>query len=131
MIVLGFDTCLAVCSVAVCDGARVLGHAREEMARGHQERLAPMTREVMADAGSIFIGDPDSVYAGIKNMYADVGGFGVLLLMAGWRDKGSRAQRFRGLRMFMEEVAPRLAGLNPDADSKSQGVAPSPAALNR
>jgi tRNA threonylcarbamoyladenosine biosynthesis protein TsaB len=51
MIVLGLDTCLASCSVAVLDGERVLGSAREVMARGHQERLAPMAREVMARAG--------------------------------------------------------------------------------
>ena len=44
MIVLGLDTCLASCSVAVLDGERVLASAREVMARGHQERLAPMAR---------------------------------------------------------------------------------------
>ena len=51
MIVLGLDTCLSSCSVAVLEGERVLGSAREVMARGHQERLAPMAREVMAQAG--------------------------------------------------------------------------------
>lgn len=51
MIVLGLDTCLSSCSVAVLDGERALASAREVMARGHQERLAPMAREVMADAG--------------------------------------------------------------------------------
>lgn len=51
MIVLGLDTCLSSCSVAVLDGARVLAASREVMARGHQERLAPMAREVMAQAG--------------------------------------------------------------------------------
>jgi tRNA threonylcarbamoyladenosine biosynthesis protein TsaB len=54
MIVLGLDTCLASCSVAVLDGERVLASAREVMARGHQERLAPMAREVMAEAGLAF-----------------------------------------------------------------------------
>lgn len=54
MIVLGLDTCLSSCSVAVVDGERVLGAAREVMARGHQERLAPMAREVMAQAGLAF-----------------------------------------------------------------------------
>src|ERR1700744_6532990 len=51
MIVLGLDTCLNVCSVAVLDGERVLASAREVMARGHQERLAPMARDVVAEAG--------------------------------------------------------------------------------
>jgi tRNA threonylcarbamoyladenosine biosynthesis protein TsaB len=54
MIVLGLDTCLSSCSVAVLDGERVLAAGREVMARGHQERLAPMAREVMADAGLAF-----------------------------------------------------------------------------
>jgi len=50
MIVLGLDTCLSACSVAVLDGDRVLAHASEVMARGHQERLAPMAEAVMRDA---------------------------------------------------------------------------------
>ncbi len=54
MIVLGLDTCLAACSVAVLDGERVLAHASEAMARGHQERLAPMAERVMAEAGLPF-----------------------------------------------------------------------------
>src|SRR3982751_1272707 len=54
MIVLGLDTCLASCSVAVRDGARVLASAREVMARGHQERLAPMAQQVMREAGLSF-----------------------------------------------------------------------------
>jgi tRNA threonylcarbamoyladenosine biosynthesis protein TsaB len=54
MIVLGLDTCLSSCSVAVLDGERVLASAREVMARGHQERLAPMARDVMAEAGLAF-----------------------------------------------------------------------------
>jgi tRNA threonylcarbamoyladenosine biosynthesis protein TsaB len=51
MIVLGLDTCLSSCSVAVLDGERVLASAREVMARGHQERLAPMAQAVMAETG--------------------------------------------------------------------------------
>jgi tRNA threonylcarbamoyladenosine biosynthesis protein TsaB len=54
MIVLGLDTCLSSCSVAVLDGERVLASAREVMARGHQERLAPMAQQVMAEAGLTF-----------------------------------------------------------------------------
>ncbi|WP_293381825.1 tRNA (adenosine(37)-N6)-threonylcarbamoyltransferase complex dimerization subunit type 1 TsaB [Phenylobacterium sp.] len=52
--ILGLDTCLSSCSVAVLDGDRVLASAREVMARGHQERLAPMARDVMAEAGIAF-----------------------------------------------------------------------------
>jgi len=54
MIILGLDTCLSACSVAVSDGARVLAWRSEEMARGHQERLAPMARRVMGEAGLAF-----------------------------------------------------------------------------
>jgi tRNA threonylcarbamoyladenosine biosynthesis protein TsaB len=54
MIVLGLDTCLSSCSVAVLDGERVVASAREVMARGHQERLAPMARQVMAEASLAF-----------------------------------------------------------------------------
>lgn len=51
MIVLALDTCLAACSAAVIDGERVLAQRTEPMARGHQERLAPLVAEVMAAAG--------------------------------------------------------------------------------
>jgi tRNA threonylcarbamoyladenosine biosynthesis protein TsaB len=54
MIVLGLDTCLSACSAAVLDGDRVVASAREVMARGHQERLAPMVQAVMAEAGLPF-----------------------------------------------------------------------------
>jgi len=43
----------------------------------------------------------------------DIGGFGVLLLLAG-KDWGDPEQRHRSMRLFMSEVAPRLAHLNPD-----------------
>jgi tRNA threonylcarbamoyladenosine biosynthesis protein TsaB len=60
MLVLGLDTCLASCSVAVLDGDRALAHASETMARGHQERLAPMAEQVMRQAGLGF-GDLDRI----------------------------------------------------------------------
>jgi len=72
-----------------------------------------VTLSSMADAGSIFIGDPETVYAGVKQMYDDVGGFGVLLLMTG-TDIGNPEDPFSSMRLFMEQVAPRLADLNPD-----------------
>jgi tRNA threonylcarbamoyladenosine biosynthesis protein TsaB len=54
MIVLGLDTALAACSVAVTRDGEVLTAASEPMLRGHQERLAPMAQEVMAAAGIPF-----------------------------------------------------------------------------
>jgi tRNA threonylcarbamoyladenosine biosynthesis protein TsaB len=54
MVVLGLDTCLAACSVAVVRDGAVLASESEAMARGHQERLAPMARRVMVEAGLAF-----------------------------------------------------------------------------
>lgn len=54
MIVLGLDTCLNACSAAVLDGGRVLASRSEPMARGHQERLAPLAAEAMSLAGVDF-----------------------------------------------------------------------------
>jgi tRNA threonylcarbamoyladenosine biosynthesis protein TsaB len=51
MIILALDTCLGACSVALDSDDRLLAHASETMARGHQERLAPMVERVLAEAG--------------------------------------------------------------------------------
>jgi len=51
VIVLALDTALELCSAAVTDGGRVLAARSEPMARGHQERLAPLVQEIMAEAG--------------------------------------------------------------------------------
>lgn len=52
--ILAIDTCLTACSVAILDGETVLAARSEAMPRGHQERLAPLTRELMAEAGISF-----------------------------------------------------------------------------
>lgn len=54
MIILALDTCLGACSAAVVDGERVLAARVEPMTRGHQERLAPLVAELMAEAGTSF-----------------------------------------------------------------------------
>lgn len=56
MIVLGLDTALPACSVAVLDGERVLARISEPMTRGHQERLATMVEAAMTAAGLDFGG---------------------------------------------------------------------------
>ncbi len=48
MIVLAIDTCLTACSVALLRDDEILGVTSEPTTRGHQERLAPMTRDLMA-----------------------------------------------------------------------------------
>ena len=50
MIVLAIDTALELCSAAVLDGTAVRAARAEPMARGHQERLAPLVAELMAEA---------------------------------------------------------------------------------
>ena len=52
--ILALDTCLTACSAAVLDGESVLAARSEAMPRGHQERLAPLVRELMAEAGVDF-----------------------------------------------------------------------------
>lgn len=54
MILLALDTALETCSAAVLRGGEVLAARSEEMARGHQERLALLVAEVMAEAGVAF-----------------------------------------------------------------------------
>ena len=54
MIVLALDTCLAACSASVADEGRLITRRSEPMARGHQERLAPMVRDLMGEAGLAF-----------------------------------------------------------------------------
>jgi hypothetical protein len=69
--------------------------------------------EKLIDSGFFFCGDPDTVYGHVKNLYDEVGGFGTLLLIGG-KDWGTREQRDRSMQMFMADVAPRLAALDPD-----------------
>jgi len=77
-------------------------------------RVEDVTFDFLIDSGHYFAGDPDTVYGEIKNFYDESGGIGVLLLLAG-KDYGTREQRERSWTMFMDEVAPRLRPLNPDA----------------
>lgn len=45
------DTALGLCTAAVFDGDRITAVRSEAMARGHQERLGGMARDVAAEAG--------------------------------------------------------------------------------
>lgn len=51
MLILAVDTALNACSVAVVRGGEVLLSRVEPMAKGQAERLAPMTRQVLAEVG--------------------------------------------------------------------------------
>lgn len=54
MIVLGIDTSLDACSVAIVRGRQTLARMREAMNRGQAERLAPMVRDAVREAGIAF-----------------------------------------------------------------------------
>ena len=76
------------------------------------------TRESAELAGErgywiLFGSTADPVYQRLVDYYNIVGGFGTLMFHMG-RDYGSRRGRARSMRLFMEQVAPRLRTLNPD-----------------
>jgi tRNA threonylcarbamoyladenosine biosynthesis protein TsaB len=54
MIVLAVDTAFDACSVAIVRGEETLAVISEPMNRGQAEQLAPMAREVAAEAGIAF-----------------------------------------------------------------------------
>lgn len=54
MRLLVIDTALGACAAGVFDGARALATASEAMTRGHQERIGPLVRDVMTEAGLSF-----------------------------------------------------------------------------
>ena len=74
-----------------------------------------LTFEDLHDLGIYMIGDPDTVAAKLECYYHEAGGFGTLLLVAG-KPWATRDKRLRSLRLFMEEVAPRLAHLTADRE---------------
>jgi tRNA threonylcarbamoyladenosine biosynthesis protein TsaB len=51
MLTLAIDTCLGACTAVLAKDGKIIVAASEPMARGHQERLAPMVREVSAGVG--------------------------------------------------------------------------------
>ncbi len=51
MLVMGLDTALQRCSVAIARDGIVQAHESEDMARGHAERLAPMASVALETAG--------------------------------------------------------------------------------
>ena len=86
MIVLALDTCLNACAGAVVRDGRVLSRIVEPMQRGHQERIAPMTAELMA-AAKLTFADLDRVavtvgpgsFTGLRIGLAFAKGLGVAL----------------------------------------------------
>jgi hypothetical protein len=61
------------------------------------------------------------VYDLCKHHYDESGGFGTLCLVVG-KDWGTRQQRARSMKLFMEKVAPRLRELDPDRKGELEAV---------
>jgi alkanesulfonate monooxygenase SsuD/methylene tetrahydromethanopterin reductase-like flavin-dependent oxidoreductase (luciferase family) len=76
-------------------------------------RIDAMTATVddFIDAGLMFAGTPDMVYDQIKDFYDTVGGFGHLLMM-GQGGHISHDDTVANLKLFSQEVLPRVAELN-------------------
>ena len=66
----------------------------------------------LAEAGVYVLGDPDTVVRELRGFYEAAGGFGTLLIVTG-KDWATREKRERSMRLFMEQVAPKLEGLQP------------------
>jgi limonene 1,2-monooxygenase len=75
--------------------------------------LQDITYDYLIDTANIFIGSPDTVHQRIVEFYRETGGFGTLMIHAG-RDYATREKRARSMKLFMEEIAPRLRHLDPD-----------------
>src|SRR4051812_44022952 len=72
------------------------------------------TVEQYIDAGLMFVGTPDDVFAQLKQFYVDVGGFGNLLMM-GQAGTLGHTDTVENLTLFAREVRPRLGELSVDA----------------
>jgi alkanesulfonate monooxygenase SsuD/methylene tetrahydromethanopterin reductase-like flavin-dependent oxidoreductase (luciferase family) len=79
----------------------------------HAANRANATVDKAIDAGIMFAGTPDDVFAQIKRFYDHVGGFGHLLIMgqAGFLEHDDTVH---GIRTFAREVYPRLKEAFPD-----------------
>ncbi len=75
--------------------------------------LNDITYDYLVDTGNIFVGGPETVYQRIVDFYRESGGFGVLMFHAG-RDYATPEKLARSMKLFMDEVAPRLRHLDPD-----------------
>ena len=70
-------------------------------------RLMSLNAEEAMAMGILFVGNPDSVYRQIMEFHDKVGGFGHLS-MIGRSGFMSHAESEKGIRLFANEVLPRL-----------------------
>jgi alkanesulfonate monooxygenase SsuD/methylene tetrahydromethanopterin reductase-like flavin-dependent oxidoreductase (luciferase family) len=90
------------------------GPGRVATASENARKLVSTTAEQAMAQGILFAGNPDSVYAQIKQFHDDVGGFGHLT-MIGRTGFMTHAESEKSIRLFGKEVLPRLKAIEPVA----------------
>jgi alkanesulfonate monooxygenase SsuD/methylene tetrahydromethanopterin reductase-like flavin-dependent oxidoreductase (luciferase family) len=75
-------------------------------------KVEAVNYDYLVDIGQLIVGNPDHVCQLIKDFYDESGGFGTLLLIYG-KDRGTREQKARSMKLFMQAVAPQLRELEP------------------
>ena len=70
------------------------------------------SKGITAEAAKTRLGDPDTVTAQLRRFYDEAGGFGTLMMVTG-KDWATREKRTRSMKLFMEQVAPKLRDLEP------------------
>ena len=83
-------------------------------AQQNARRLMSISAEEAMAMGILFVGNPDSVYRQIMEFYDKVGGFGHLS-MIGRSGFMTHAESEKGIRLFANEVLPRLKEVKPVA----------------
>jgi alkanesulfonate monooxygenase SsuD/methylene tetrahydromethanopterin reductase-like flavin-dependent oxidoreductase (luciferase family) len=81
-------------------------------ASANARKLVSITGEQAIAQGILFAGNPDSVFAQIKQFHDDVGGFGHLT-MIGRTGFMTHAESEKSIRLFGKEVLPRLGEIKP------------------
>jgi len=96
------------------DAALNLVNAEKGVTSGSQnaQKLMGLTAREAMDQGILFAGNPDSVHRQIMEFYDKVGGFGHLCLI-GRSGPMTHAESVKGIRLFSQEVMPRLQAIAP------------------
>jgi alkanesulfonate monooxygenase SsuD/methylene tetrahydromethanopterin reductase-like flavin-dependent oxidoreductase (luciferase family) len=81
-------------------------------ASANARKLVSITVEEAIAQGILFAGNPDRVFAQIKDFYDEVGGFGHLT-MIGRTGFMTHAESEKSIRLFGKEVLPRLREMKP------------------
>ena len=91
-------------------GASMARATRVQTKDGRPINARTMQVEEAIDAGLVFAGTPDDVFAQIKAFHTHVGGFGHLLMM-GQGGHITHEDTVDNLTLFSKEVLPRLPEL--------------------